>query len=99
MSKITTFLTYTSGAEDAVAHYVSIFKDSKIGAMTRYGEGLPMPAGTIMTIEFQLEGQTYVALNGGSHFKFTDAVSLAVEVETQKEVDYFTEKLIDGGGE
>jgi predicted 3-demethylubiquinone-9 3-methyltransferase (glyoxalase superfamily) len=99
MPKITTFLSYEKGAEEAVNHYVSIFKDSKVGKKTYYGEGMPVPKGTVMTIEFELEGTRYVALNGGEHFKFTDAVSLAVEVETQEEVDRLTNKLIEGGGE
>ncbi|HEY5922133.1 MAG TPA: VOC family protein [Kofleriaceae bacterium] len=99
MSKITTFLTYENGAEQAVEHYCSIFKDSKIGKKTVYGDGMPFPKGTAMTIEFWLEGTPYIALNGGPHFKFTDGVSLAIEVETQAEVDRFTDKLIEGGGE
>src|SRR5688500_17222430 len=99
MPKITTFLTYDNRAQEAVNHYVSIFKKSKIVSTSRYGEGTPFPKGTVMTIEFELEGQTYIALNGGSHFKFTDGVSLAIAVETQEEVDYFTDKLIEGGGE
>lgn len=99
MATITTFLTYEKGAEEAVHHYCSIFKRSKIGKKTYYGDGMPMPKGTVMTIEFELEGQKYLALNGGPHFKFTDAVSLAVEVETQEEVDHLTDKLSEGGGE
>ncbi len=99
MPKITTFLTYEKGAEDAVNHYVSIFKGSKIGNVTRYGDNMPMPKGTAMTIDFELEGQRYIALNGGSHFKFTDAVSLSIECETQQEVDFLTDKLSEGGGE
>jgi predicted 3-demethylubiquinone-9 3-methyltransferase (glyoxalase superfamily) len=100
MSKITTFLSYVSGAEEAVAHYVSIFKSSKIGKKTYYTlDGMPVPKGTVMTVEFELEGQTYVALNGGPHFQFTDAVSLQVLVETQEEVNRLTDKLIEGGGE
>jgi predicted 3-demethylubiquinone-9 3-methyltransferase (glyoxalase superfamily) len=99
MAKITTFLSYDNGAEEAVNHYVSIFKDSKIGKKTYYADNMPLPKGTVMTIEFQLEGQPYIALNGGSHFQFTDGVSLAIEVDTQEEVDRLTEKLIEGGGE
>jgi predicted 3-demethylubiquinone-9 3-methyltransferase (glyoxalase superfamily) len=99
MAKITTFLSFESGAEEAVNHYVSIFKDSKVGKKTYYGDNMPAPKGTVMTIDFQLEGQTFVALNGGPHFKFTDGVSLAVEVDTQEEVNRITDKLIEGGGE
>jgi predicted 3-demethylubiquinone-9 3-methyltransferase (glyoxalase superfamily) len=99
MPKITTFLTYEKDAEGAVDYYASIFKNSKVGKKTYYGEGTPMPKGTVMTIEFELEGIPYVALNGGEHFQFTDAMSLAISVETQQEVDYFTDKLIANGGE
>jgi len=99
MSRITTFLAYDSGAEEAVNHYVSLFEDSKVGKKSYYGEGMPLPKGTVMTIEFSLEGVTYTAMNGGPHFKFTDAVSLAVSVDTQEEVDRLTDKLIEGGGE
>jgi predicted 3-demethylubiquinone-9 3-methyltransferase (glyoxalase superfamily) len=99
MAKITTFLTYESGAEDAVNHYVSIFSNSKVGKKTYYGDNMPLPKGTVMTIEFQLEGQPYIALNGGSHFKFTDAMSLSIEVDTQEEVNRLTDKLMEGGGE
>jgi predicted 3-demethylubiquinone-9 3-methyltransferase (glyoxalase superfamily) len=99
MAKITTFLAYDNGAEDAVNHYVSIFKDSKVGKKTYYGDGMPMPKGTVMTVDFELEGQRYVAMNGGSYFKFTDAVSLSIEVDTQEEVNRLTDKLIEGGGE
>jgi predicted 3-demethylubiquinone-9 3-methyltransferase (glyoxalase superfamily) len=105
MSKITTFLTFESGAEDAVKHYTSIFKNSKIGKTTYYGappkngpDDMP-PKGTVMTVDFELEGTPYVALNGGPHFKFTDAVSLSVSVDTQEEVDRLTEQLTAGGGE
>ena len=99
MPKITTFLSYEKGAEQAVDHYVSIFKDSKVGKKTYYGENMPLPKGAVMTIEFWLEGTRYIALNGGEHFKFTDAVSLSIDVETQEEVDRLTNKLIEGGGE
>ena len=99
MAKITTFLAYDNGAEEAVNHYVSIFKDSKVGKKTHYGDGMPLPKGTVMTVEFQIEGQTFVAMNGGPHFKFTDGISLSIEVETQEEVNRLTDKLIEGGGE
>lgn len=99
MQKITTFLTYEKDAEGAVNYYASIFKNSKVGRKTFYGDGAPLPKGTVMTIEFELEGIPYVALNGGEHFKFTDAMSLAVSVDTQQEVDFLTDKLTANGGE
>ena len=98
MPKITTFLTYDNQAEDAAKLYVSVFKNSKIGKTTRYGEAGPAPKGTVMTVEFQLDGQEFIALNGGPHFKFTEAVSLSVDCKTQAEVDELSEKLTQGGG-
>ena len=101
--KITPFLWFDDDAEEAVKFYVSIFKNSKIGRMTRYGEeGAKVsgrPEGTVMTIAFQLEGQAFAALNGGPHFKFTEAISLVVNCKTQKEVDELWEKLSEGGEE
>jgi predicted 3-demethylubiquinone-9 3-methyltransferase (glyoxalase superfamily) len=99
MPKITTFLTYDNQAEEAAKLYVSVFKNSKIGKTTHYGEAGPAPKGTVMTVEFELDGQEFIALNGGPHFKFTEAVSLSVDCKTQAEVDEFSEKLIRGGGE
>jgi predicted 3-demethylubiquinone-9 3-methyltransferase (glyoxalase superfamily) len=103
MQKITPFLWYDDKAEEAANFYVSIFKNSKIGGITRYDEegskAAGRPKGTVMTIEFQLEGQEFVALNGGPHFKFTEAVSFVVNCETQEEVDEFWKKLSDGGEE
>ena len=94
---------FDDNAEEAVKFYVSIFKNSKIGRMTRYGEeGAKVsgrPKGTVMTIAFQLEGQAFAALNGGPHFKFTEAISLVVNCKTQKEVDELWEKLSEGGEE
>ena len=94
---------FDDNAEEAVKFYVSIFKNSKIGRMTRYGEeGAKVsgrPEGTVMTIAFQLEGQAFAALNGGPHFKFTEAISLVVNCKTQKEVDELWEKLSEGGEE
>jgi predicted 3-demethylubiquinone-9 3-methyltransferase (glyoxalase superfamily) len=104
MQKITPFLWYDDKAEEAANFYCSIFKNSKLGSATRYeGEGAKasgQTAGTVMTIEFELEGQKFVGLNGGPHFKFTEAVSFVINCETQEEVDYFWEKLTaDGGAE
>ena len=99
MQKITPFLWFDDKAEEAMNFYVSIFPNSKAGAMTRYGEEGPGPKGTVMTAEFNLAGQEFVALNGGAHFKFTEAISFVVECETQEEVDYFWEKLLQGGKE
>jgi len=95
--KITTFLWFDNNAEEAVNFYVSIFKNSRILNTTRYGESGPGPKGTVMTIAFQLDGQEFTALNGGPQFKFTEAISLVVHCQTQEEVDYFWEKLSEGG--
>ncbi len=97
MQKITPFLWYDNNAEEAVNFYVSIFRNSKVLSVTRYGEAGPGPAGTVMVVEFQLDGQEFVALNGGPHFKFTEAISLVVNCETPEEVDGFWEKLSEGG--
>jgi len=99
MQKITPFLWFDSNAEEAVNFYISLFKNSKILSVTRYGEAGPGPAGTIMTATFQLDGQEFTALNGGPHFKFTEAISLSVNCETQEEIDEFWEKLSSEGGE
>ncbi len=97
MQKITTFLTFDNQAEEAVNFYVSIFKNSKVLSMNRYGEGAPMPAGTVMVASFLLEGQEFMALNGGPSFNFSDGISLYVNCETQAEVDELWEKLSEGG--
>jgi predicted 3-demethylubiquinone-9 3-methyltransferase (glyoxalase superfamily) len=102
MPRITTFLTYQDHVEEAVKHYISIFPNSKILSTTHYKTDAPdgsKKKGDVMTVEFELDGQRYVALNGGEHFKLTDAVSLMIEVNTQKEIDDYTRKLIEGGGE
>jgi predicted 3-demethylubiquinone-9 3-methyltransferase (glyoxalase superfamily) len=99
MAKLRTFLTYQNQAEEAVKHYTSIFKNSKIVRKSYYGAGMPMPEGSVMTVEFELLGQPYVALNGGPPFEFTDGVSITVDVETQAEIDEITEKLLAGGGQ
>jgi predicted 3-demethylubiquinone-9 3-methyltransferase (glyoxalase superfamily) len=97
VSKIKPFLWFESQAEDAARFYASIFKDSKVGAIARYPEGSPGPAGSVMTVEFQIEGQPFIALNGGPQFKFTEAVSFVIECETQKEIDYYWDRLLEGG--
>ncbi|GAB4014881.1 VOC family protein [Spirosoma migulaei] len=97
MQKITTFLTFNNQAEEAANLYTSIFKNSTIGRVSRYGEGAPVPAGTVMSVTFQLDGQEFFALNGGPHFTFAQGISLFVNCETQEEVDYFWEKLTEGG--
>jgi len=99
MQKITPFLWFDNQAEEAANFYVSIFKNSKVVGVARYGDAGPGPKGTVMTVEFQLDGQKFVALNGGPHFKFTEAISFVVNCETQQEVDYFWEKLSAGGSE
>jgi predicted 3-demethylubiquinone-9 3-methyltransferase (glyoxalase superfamily) len=97
--KITPFLWFDNQAEAAVRFYTSIFNNSKIGAIARYPEGSPGPAGTVMTVAFQLEGQEFIALNGGPHFRFTEAISFVVNCETQEEIDRYWEKLSAGGKE
>jgi predicted 3-demethylubiquinone-9 3-methyltransferase (glyoxalase superfamily) len=97
MQKITPFLWFDDKAEEAMNFYVSIFKNSKIGSVSRYGEAGPGPKGTVMVATFQLDGQEFMALNGGPHFKFTEAISLLVNCETQEEVDEFWERLSEGG--
>ena len=103
MQKITPFLWFSDNAEEAVRFYVSIFKNSKIGKIARYDEAgekvAGRPAGSVMTVEFQLEGEDFVALNGGPMFKFTEAISFVVNCETQEEVDYYWKKLSAGGKE
>ena len=99
--RITSNLWFNKEAEEAAKFYTSIFMNSGIGKISRYGkegfEAHGMPEGTVMTIEFWLDGQQFLALNGGPHFKFTEAVSFVINCETQEEVDYYWEKLTDGG--
>lgn len=99
MQKITPFLWFDHQAEEAANFYVSIFNNSRILSVNRYGESGPRPKGTVMTIEFQLDGQTFVALNGGPIFKFTPAISFVVNCETQEEVDVYWDKLSANGDE
>lgn len=95
--KITTFLWFDNNAEEAAKFYVSVFKNSKILNTTRYGDVGPGPKGTVMTVDFELDGERFTGLNGGPQFKFTEAISLVVHCKTQEEVDYFWEKLSEGG--
>jgi predicted 3-demethylubiquinone-9 3-methyltransferase (glyoxalase superfamily) len=95
--KITTFLTYDDRAEEAVEFYTSIFDDSRIVSATRYGAAGPGPEGSLMTATFELAGQEFMALNGGSTFEFAQGISLFVDCETQEEVDELWEKLSEGG--
>ncbi len=103
MQKITPFLWFDDKAEEAANFYVSIFKNAKIGKITRYGEEAAnasgRPPGTVMTVSFQIDGQEFIALNGGPHFHFTEAISLVVNCETQAEVDDLWVKLSNGGQE
>jgi len=98
MPKITPFLWFDKQAEEAANHYISIFKSSKIVNVARYGDGGPGPKGSVMTIAFQLDGQDFVALNGGPQFKFGEAISFVVNCETQQEIDDYWSKLLAGGG-
>ncbi|HEY7000755.1 MAG TPA: VOC family protein [Candidatus Udaeobacter sp.] len=102
MQKITPFLWFDNQAEEAVKFYTSVFKNSKVGRILRYDEASSKaaggPVGSVLTIEFEIEGQKFTALNGGPQFKFTESVSFVVNCKTQEEVDYFWEKLIAGGG-
>ncbi len=101
MQKITPFLWFNNNAEEAVNFYTSIFKDSKILSTSRYDEASAqvsgMPAGSVMTAAFELCGQRFTALNGGPIFKFTEAVSFVIDCEDQEEVDYYWDKLSEGG--
>jgi predicted 3-demethylubiquinone-9 3-methyltransferase (glyoxalase superfamily) len=103
LQRITPFLWFADDAEEAVKFYVSIFKNSKIGSVTRYDEegakAAGRPKGSVMTVPFELDGQEFTALNGGPYFKFTEAISFVVNCETQEEVDDFWEKLSAGGQE
>ncbi len=96
-NKITPFLWFDSQAEEAARFYTGIFRNSKLSHVARYPEGSPYPAGSVMTVEFELDGQPFTALNGGPHFKFTEAVSFVVHCKTQAEVDHYWDKLLAGG--
>jgi predicted 3-demethylubiquinone-9 3-methyltransferase (glyoxalase superfamily) len=99
MQKITPFLWFDGNAEEAVNFYISIFKDSKILSMSYYGDAGPGLKGSVMTASFLLNGQEFIALNGGPHFKFTEAISFSVNCETQSEIDELWSKLSAGGEE
>ena len=103
MQKISVCLWFDSQGEDAARFYTSVFPNSKLGAVTRYDEASAkasgQPQGSVLTVEFELDGQRFMALNGGPVFKFTEAISLVVNCETQKEVDHYWEKLSAGGQE
>jgi predicted 3-demethylubiquinone-9 3-methyltransferase (glyoxalase superfamily) len=97
MQKIKPFLWFDGNAEEAANFYISIFKNSKMGKISRYGDAGPGPRGSVMSVTFQIEGQEFFALNGGPQFKFTPAISFFVNCETQQEVDELWEKLSAGG--
>ena len=99
MQKITPFLWFDNQAEEAMNFYTSIFKNSKAGKVTRYGEAGPGPKGSVMTASFELEGQEFTALNGGPVFHFTEAISFVVDCNSQEEVDQLWDKLTAGGEE
>lgn len=97
MQKVTPFLWFDTQAEDAAKYYVSVFKNAKILNVVRYGDAGPGPKGSVMVVEFEVEGQKFTALNGGPHHKFDEAISFVVDCKDQAEVDYFWERLGDGG--
>jgi len=99
MQKITPFLWFDNNAEEAMNFYLSVFKNSKVGQVSRYGDAGPGPKGSFMVGSFSLEGQEFMVLNGGPHYKLTPAFSLMVNCETQEEIDYYWDKLSDGGTE
>ena len=97
--KITTFLWFDNNADEAAKFYVSVFKNSRILETSHYTEVGPGPKGSVMTVSFELDGQQFTALNGGPQFKFTEAISLMVNCQSQEEVDYYWDKLREGGGQ
>jgi predicted 3-demethylubiquinone-9 3-methyltransferase (glyoxalase superfamily) len=97
MQKITPFLWFDDKAEEAARFYVSIFRNSKLGAISRYGDAGPGPRGTVMVAQFELDGQPFLALNGGPQYTFSPAVSFVVNCESQEEVDHYWDKLSEGG--
>lgn len=99
MPRITPNLWFDTQSEEAAEYYCSIFPNSKITNVTHYGEAGPRPAGTVLTVDFVLDGQEYTAINGGPEFTFTEAISLLINCEDQEEVDYYWSKLTEGGQE
>lgn len=99
MPRFVTFLTFDHQAEEAARFYTSIFPRSKITRITRYPEGAPAPAGSVMTVAFELDGRDFVALNGGPQFTFSQGISISVQCETQAEVDEYWARLSEGGQE
>jgi predicted 3-demethylubiquinone-9 3-methyltransferase (glyoxalase superfamily) len=99
MPKITSFLWFDTQAEEAAKFYVSIFENSCIGTITRYGEAGPGPKGSVMTVAFELDGHEFIALTGGPHFKFNEAISFSIDCKTQDEVDRYWDALTAGGAE
>jgi predicted 3-demethylubiquinone-9 3-methyltransferase (glyoxalase superfamily) len=99
MQKITPFLWFNDNAEEAMNFYISVFKDSKVKKISRYGDAGPGPKGSVMVCAFELNGQEFLALNGGPHYKLNPAVSFVIDCETQEEVDYYWDKLSEGGKE
>lgn len=99
MQKITTFLTFNNQAEEAINFYVSVFPDARAGNITRIGGGEPGTMGTVLSGNFELFGQNFVALNGGPHFSFSEGMSLFIHCENQDEIDYYWSRLTEGGTE
>jgi predicted 3-demethylubiquinone-9 3-methyltransferase (glyoxalase superfamily) len=99
MKTITPFLWFDAQAEEAANFYASVFPNSKIGKISRYGDAGPGPKGSVMTIELNLDGQDFIGLNGGPHFKFTEAVSFSIDCKSQEEVDHYWNTLSAGGEE
>lgn len=97
MTKLTPTLWFDTQAEEAARFYVSVFKDAKMGDVTRYGEGGPMPAGTVMTASFEIGGIAFLGLNGGPMYKFSEAVSFQIDCKDQSEVDHYWGRLTEGG--
>ncbi len=97
--KLTPCLWFNANAWDAVTFYTTIFKNAAKGKISYYGPNMPMPQGSVLTIQFQIEGQEFLALNGGPEFKFTEAVSFVINCDSQDEIDYYWEKLTEGGGQ
>lgn len=97
MGKITPFLWFDGKAEEAANFYVSVFDNAKISSVSRYGEDTPGDPGTVMTVEFELDGQEFIALNGGPEYTFTPAVSFSIDCKTQAEVDHYWDRLSEGG--